>query len=253
MFLVRFCIKFVYLLHATLWYLFKYPKFKHRLEKEYQLRELSVVSFTKWRQGSFYFRGFVGNTKVFIKTDFWLGLIKNEKLCHDLFSSNGCKHLISPLRICSEDFAVYDYMDGVTLDTYLLNEYLSSADLALLEVKTHELLDLLYKHKVVHRDFTPRNIFITEQNELIAIDFFFAASNSSPSFFKDVKKSNFIQMQLLKKLGIQKRLYVWDDAYSMVQGLKTIQAQSELDLSCMLKGLEKKIGRLEYCYADQRI
>jgi serine/threonine protein kinase len=251
MFLVRFCIKLVYLLHATLWYLLKYPKFKRKLEKEYQLRELSVVNFTKWRQGSFYFKGLIGSSKVFIKTDFWLGLIKNEKLCDDLFSSDGCKHLISPLRLCDEDFAVYDYMDGVTLDIYLLNEHLSSADLALLEVKIHELLDLLYKHKIVHRDFTPRNIFITKKNELIAIDFFFATSSSNPNFFTDIEKSNFVHMQLLKKLGVQKKLYVWDDAYSMVQGLKAIQAQSDLNISGILKGLEKKIGRLEYCYADR--
>jgi|GEM_PF-5021340 len=246
MFLVRFCIKLVYVAYAILWWLFKYSKFKRRLEQDCKLTELKIVNFTKWRQGSFYFEGVIDTSKVFVKTDFWLGLIKNEQFCDELLGVAGGKHLISPLRFCRDDYAVYDYLDAITLEDYLLNAHVSAHDLLLVEQRIHEMLDLLYKCNIVHRDFTPRNVLVTKGNHLIAIDFFFA--NANFNLFSDIKDAGFLQRQLLKRLGIQKKMYLWDDAYSIVAGLKAIENQSKVDMAHMISSLEKKIGRLEYSY-----
>ncbi|MCD7723866.1 MAG: serine/threonine protein kinase [Clostridiales bacterium] len=71
-----------------------------------------------------------------------------------------------------EIYAVFEYVEGVTLDAYIKNHgVLSESEAARFTIELCEGLNLLHGLGIVHRDINPANIIITPQGSVKIIDF----------------------------------------------------------------------------------
>jgi serine/threonine protein kinase len=239
----------IFLLHSTTWIVFNFFKFKRKLNSDLNIKKLMPLNFIKWRFGNFYFTGYINQQKVFVKTDFLLGLIKNEYEVHKVFEASET-HVIykPPLIAYAKNYVVYKYIPGLALDDFFKkNKPVSDTLLLNVISQLNQILDFLISHHIVHRDFTTRNIMILTSGQIVPIDFYFSKSSELKYSLVDVELNLLTKNIIYRKLGIQKSDLLWDDAYSIHRSLKLVIEPNQFEL---LKTIEQKIGKMEFSYKE---
>ena len=151
------------------------------------------------------------------------------------------------------DYAVYNYINGVTLDKIALKRFKKNQKYMIYDQLLY-IVKELNKNKLIHRDIVPRNILITknEKNnkiEVYLIDWLFCVSLN-----KDVQLLELpfegINKEILKNLGEAYRQgeYLWDDAYSMLQIFLEFKDYGE-EVDEYILELTLLIGKLNYCFS----
>ena len=245
---------------SLFWLISHYYKFKRRLINENYLEKICVFSFFLWHSGSYYFNGLrkTNNQKVFIKTDFFFGLLKNEITISRYLKSKSFKYqffpkLINETMIAPFDYAVYNYINGVTLDKIALKRFKKNQKYMIYDQLLY-IVKELNKNKLIHRDIVPRNILITknEKNnkiEVYLIDWLFCVSLNKNVQLLELPFEG-INKEILKNLGEAYRQgeYLWDDAYSMLQIFLEFKDYGE-EVDEYILELTLLIGKLNYCFS----
>jgi serine/threonine protein kinase len=241
-----------YMVRSALWILLNYYRFKKKLNEK-GIIELRLFKYIHWHDGFHYFSGLMGSSKVFIKTDLRIGLLKNE-----LIVNNALKKEIAlqKLNLNVPNILFYDF-DGEY--PFLVMELIAASSLEkynshIIPQKTKKQLAivlletarLLNKIGVVHRDIRENNFIIDTQNsKFYLIDFYFATSTSDSSLLLHEIPSNFSHLNSTLGEKSRKSDNVWDDAYSLFQ----VARMFDLEGFDEIDQLSNLIGKNEFKYS----
>ena len=107
------------------------------------------------------------------------------------------------------------------------------------------ILKILHKLKIVHRDIRPQNLIIKHDGTPILIDFQFAV---------DIKRIKYKEFQIVRKnpeliIGLgdkfAKNIFHWDDAYSVNEIFDLLKIKNDPDFIKIKNTISKMIGRYE--------
>ena len=152
----------------------------------------------------------------------------------------------------SEPIIIMEKLSGERLDKIIAKNY----EFSLYEIKNIlsqfvSILDILYEHKIIHRDIRPQNIIINKLNGKAIVKLFDFSFSITPhkDHLQEVKgeKKEFV----LKNLGTQKyrrNYFYWDDAYSFMKISQDLAPINVLENLSEYKEIKKRIGRLTYKY-----
>ena len=151
---------------------------------------------------------------------------------------------------CTEDvnFIAMEEVKGHRLD-YLINsnEFESKTN----QYKENiykgifNILKILHKLKIVHRDIRPQNLLIKDDGTPVLIDFQFAVDIKRKKYkeFKMIKKKPFLIIGLGDKFA--KNTFHWDDAYSVNKIFKFLKISDTPDFLKIKAMTSKMIGTHE--------
>ena len=83
-----------------------------------------------------------------------------------------------------QPWLVLDYIDGVHIDDYVLDNNLSTSDVVSLIMSLCEILQFIHKRGVLHKDLKPNNILVRQMNQVpypVLLDFGIAALQGQES------------------------------------------------------------------------
>lgn len=83
-----------------------------------------------------------------------------------------------------QPWLVLDYIDGVHIDDYVVDNNLSTSDVVCLIMSLCEILQFIHKREVLHKDLKPNNILVRQMNQVpypVLIDFGIAALQGQES------------------------------------------------------------------------
>ena len=207
------------------WYFLNYNKFKIFLKNEYKLHKFSIYQFLKWHNGAYYLRAKTDeglmSKNVFIKTDFFFGLLRNEVSIVDYFDSKKLKYDFLPRIMYHKkttvvDYIIYCFLDGFTLDKIEIKRYSSFQKKKIYDILLY-IVKELQENSIIHRDIRPQNIFIEYEIKMVyLIDFSFAICIKNNIDLLELPFEG-INKKILQTLGEEYTAgeYLWDDAYSM--------------------------------------
>ena len=217
------------ILLSIFWILKHYIVFRIILYSKYNIKHLKILSFLQWHGGACYFTGIIDNKPVFIKTDsLQTGILNNEYTACSILNKENDKHFPKALlisKITNIDFIILERFSGTSLTTYLSREKGSlKQNQSIIVNQLIDIISILNKKKIVHRDIRPDNIQVIENGDNVQILLFdFAYCIDSLDWRKQKRfiEPDFLQyyLPLMASLGedYKQDKYAWDDAYSILK------------------------------------
>ncbi len=221
--------------------IFLFPLLKYK-----RLKALKTHTFFDWHQNTTYFTGKYHSRKVFLKCE--VGLKKNLINEHNVYNElnkDPNRKFFLPDLINTFNFLfcyciIYEFIEGQTLSKYFNDKKNIKADKFFDQMIVDQLIqiiDHLFKARVIHRDLRPKNIFLLDRR-LILFDFTFSIWLNDP-------KQPVFDIRTEKALGehYKPEELKWDDAYS----LKVMLEESPLIISNKsLNEIVNRINRLTH-------
>ena len=209
--------------------------------KKNNIMRINIFKIKRWHHGFAYFTGIYYSKEVFIKVDTKLNIMKNDKLVYDLCNDDLGEYLIEILHYSLDSkiqFIVFKYFHGKELTLNILLKNIPLVN------KIMEILNVLNKHKIIHRDIKLNN-FLIENDKLKIIDFSFAISSINVQF-KELELTKRNNLKILKTLGdnLIPSCFNWDDYYSLNLIIKQILSQKKLH-NCSNHGLHDYIRKTQ--------
>lgn len=235
------------------WFLKKYYPFKNEIIEKFEVQKIHPLNISGWHHGIYYFRAARKGRDCFIKTDFYLGLLKNEIAASNILLADVShkKYFVSPefYDTTSFKYIAFQYFEGVNIKDYVLNGNASFSEKITTVNKIFPILDCLYKNSIVHRDIKETDILVSPEGNLVLVDFGFAVSTVQKNGFYELDVSVENNRKILGGMGVdsQPKSLHWDDAYGVYQLLKKIDGKAMVDLSSCIAEAKKRISRISYC------
>lgn len=189
--------------------------------KEYE--DISLFKVKTWHLGSRYFLARYHGDEVFIKIDKkYNERITNEiKILNILNSANNNNYFtnIKDFKISDDlSYLAINYINGHTLKECINKNLLNTNDKNIIYSQLLDILKILKKNHIVHRDIRPDNIMVNYKGDypqIKLIDFAFAIKKNNDGF--NELKSFSDNHNLLSCLGgnYKPADFKWDDAYSV--------------------------------------
>lgn len=234
-----------------IWFVFRYPAFRQTLKRKYGVEHLHALRVTDWHHGCGYFSARYKGRKIFIKSDYGLGLLPNEVTAQEILRKYPeiSRRILPPLFYDAENFhfVAYEYIEAPTLKAVLNERRVSAEMLSSICQQLTCILDALYKARIVYRDFKLDNIFVFNSS-LILIDFMFAISPDPNIGLKEVKSNRFLRTLILRNMGgaSQKESLLWDDAFGLHRLMKEMNYTLDGEFGDHCRKIAERVGRLEY-------
>jgi hypothetical protein len=142
-------------------------------------------------------------------------------------------------------YVASEKIDGVRLDLLIFSKRINKKNNTFkkkLFKGLFQILKILHKKKIVHRDIRPQNIIVRKDGTPILIDFQFAI---------DVERIKFHEYSVYHKrlagLGREyaKNKYHWDDAYSVNKILEDLNFINDSEFILIKRKVERLIGVYE--------
>lgn len=238
---------------SILWICLHYKKFKVKINKTLRITKLKPILINHWHFGQRYFTASVykNDTKVFIKS---LGNFEsnlNEIAALKILGSKNedkgyFPNIIENFEYYFEPVVVMELIKGDRLDK-LINEKYQFSEVEIRNILNQfcNIVDILYKNDIVHRDVRPENIII-QNGKVKLFDFSYSVTQKS-DILKDI--NNIENKELfLKNLGGNYRFdnLKWDDSYSFLKIAESIYKLDELNNISEYINLKDKVGRFAY-------
>lgn len=255
------CVKpiFRYII-ALRWVTLEFGPFKKHLYDKNKVVKMRPFKMHTWHMGHRYFVGKLESQKpVFIKTGGKYRLITNEIVSLKRVARNDSDFSVkTPQVLGYETSETYDYMILEFLNGIPLNEVLSIYQLSYEQKSSiinqlFEMVLLLDKSRIIHRDIRPENIMVSYDRkgnvELTLIDFSFALVKDQPC--KSDKEAVYPD-KTLRTLGgnFKPSFYVWDDAYSILLICSLVDTSFKKDFFKIWQELNIRMGVNQYTVRD---
>ena len=177
--------------------------------------------------------------KVFIKWGGYEDSVKKEYEIGNKLHAENPKYFIKPLQYKYDreiKFIVYPYVKGENLQSLLDQKSLTDENKIKLITQVKDILTILHNNNYIHRDIRPANLMVTENMDLILIDFQFCIDVNHYKEFEVVNQNP----ELIGKLGgdFKFKGYVWDDAYSVNKIIDVIGCPKKYQERCSNISLE---------------
>lgn len=129
------------------------------------------------------------------------------------------------------------YVTTKLINTKKINKNISYSLIVTIILQAEKILDQLYANGIIHRDIRPENLLLTINDKLLLFDFGWAVYREF-----SYKKSDYAFIEKILNNKFRGSDEGFDDALSMYLSFKEIFGN---DIETMLKGIKKRIGRLE--------
>ena len=171
------------------------------------LSQLKPIKITSWHHGYMYFKGYLDNTKVFIKVDTKYFLFSNEIKVRDVFNKN-----VDFTKLILHKKGGYEYLFFDFINYEILNiDFIKEKGVYFVLSEVLSIIKKINNEGVLHRDIKLDN-FIIIGNKIVLNDYVFSISNKIKGF-KEVNL-NPQGLKLLEDLNKSNKLY-WDDMESL--------------------------------------
>ncbi len=176
--------------------------------------------------------------------------------------------VVSVLNFFRENETVYmvmNYLEGASLQDFIVTARELKRPKVFRESTIRSLFDevlrglrIVHQHKMLHLDIKPANIFITEDNKAVLIDFGAAREvlNKEGQFVRPMYTPGFAAPEMYKRYKRNAQLGPWTDIYAVgacmyaaMQGYPPNDAPQRLDKD----RLSLAMGRLRGVYSDNLI
>ena len=168
--------------------------------------------------GYVYFKGILDSRNVFIKYGGSGESCKKEFVFTKRAHSLDSRHFVNAISLCNDgvnDYAVYEYVDGRSLDS---SSIIQKEDLSNQLKKIYEVLQ---EAQILHRDVKPDNFLIVNGN-LVLIDFQYAID------INEWKEYSYLINNATQIISLgdkcRYRWYAWNDFYSFKETARLLGA-----------------------------
>lgn len=210
------------------------------------LTQLKPLKISSWHHGYMYFKGYLNNTKVFIKVDTKYFLLYNELKIRELFNKD-----VDFTKLLLYKKGRYEYLFFKFIKYEILNiEFIKEKGVSFVLSELLSKIKKINNKGVLHRDIKLDN-FIIIDNQIVLNDYVYSISNKIKGF-KDVDL-NIQGLKLLEDLNKSNKLY-WDDMESLYREVLRISnhvsfSDQELkEFKMIMDDIKKQIGKNYYRY-----
>ena len=234
----------------------KYTSYKRDISQfnNFEITNINPYLIEEWKNFSkyIYFLGISSNgTEYFIKSRGLAQSARREfKVIEELRNEN-TKYFPKNYYFKSSEqinFIILEKLNGLKLSYILekgnINEYSNTYKQNIYN-GIFNILQILHKLKIVHRDIRPENLIIKEDGTPILFDFQFAVDVNRKKFkeFKIVRKNS----KYIKGLGgsYSKNYLHWDDAYSVLKIFEKLPFKNDPEFIKIKSNINQILGKYQ--------
>ena len=206
-------------IESFLWIVFNYKRFKLSIVNN-EYKTIGIYKFYLWSSDSKYFL-IKGDDNI----SYFLKLYSPKLLEREVFILNTLSKEITTLtpKVCGfGSFSDYGYIILEYFASSSLNNIKNyNVDSDRLYKSLYQILLILRKHQIIHRDFRPHNILYGDK--IVLIDFSSSIMKSHPIHSKEL-----LDNEKTKALGDRYRWRLgWDDSHSIYKILEEYNASKD--------------------------